>query len=95
MIGDNYITTEEQFDNMKKWDKKYEHFFISGKNDKGALLFTCKSLGEDNRCKDYHLRSIYCRRYPQIDKKVVLGGFETFDECGYEIVVDKKFEDFL
>lgn len=95
LIGEDYITTEKQFDVMKEWDKKYNHFFISGINEKGALLFTCKSLKEDGKCKDYWIRSIYCRNYPKLDKKIILGGYETFDECGYDFVVDKKFEDYL
>ncbi len=95
LIGENYIQSPEQFELMKRWDKKYNHFFISGKNEKGALLFTCKSLGDDNRCKDYFFRSIYCRKYPKLDKKIILGGYETFDKCGYEFVIDKKFSEYL
>jgi Fe-S-cluster containining protein len=95
LIGEEYITTEKQFDVMRNWDKKYNHFFISGRNEKGALLFTCKSLCKDNKCKDYFLRSIYCRIYPKLDKKIVLGGFETLEGCGYNIEIDKKFKDYL
>ncbi len=95
LIGENYIKNPEQFEAMKTWDKKYNHFFISGKNEKGALLFTCKSLGADNKCKDYFFRSFYCRKYPKLDKKIILGGYETFDECGYKFEIDKKFSEYL
>lgn len=95
MIEDNYVTTEEQFEKLKEFDKKYYHFEISGKNDKGAILFRCKSLNNNNKCRDYFFRSVYCREYPQITEKIRLGGFETFDTCGYEIAPDKQFIEYL
>lgn len=95
MIDEDYVTTEEQFEKLKNFDKKYRHFEITGKNDRGAILFRCKSLDNNNKCKDYFFRSIYCRFYPKITDKIRLGGFETFDTCGYEIIPDKKFNEFL
>ena len=95
MIDDEYIKTEKQFEDLKKFDKKYKHFDINGKNEKGVLLFKCKSLDENNRCKDYKFRSLYCRAYPFVTDKIRLGGCETFDTCGYKIVKDKDFKSFL
>lgn len=95
MIQDNYVTNEEQFEMLKKFDKKYNHFEISGKNDNGVMQFRCKSLDNNNRCKDYLFRSIHCREYPRVTEKIRLGGFETFDTCGYEISPDKRFNEFL
>ena len=101
MIEDNYVTNEEQFEKLKEFDKKYYHFEISGKssrrekNGQHVLLFRCKSLDENNRCRDYFFRSIYCREYPKVTDKIKLGGCETFDTCGYEIEIDKKFKEYL
>ena len=95
MIDDNYVCDEKQFEALKKFEKKYRHFDIAGKNEKGVLLFRCQSLGEDNKCKDYVFRSVYCRAYPFVTEKIRLGGCETFDSCGFKIKVDKKFENYL
>jgi len=72
MIEDEYVCTQKQFDSLKILDKKYNHFEIYGKDEKGVLLFKCKSLGDDNRCKDYLFRSLYCRTYPFVTDKIRL-----------------------
>lgn len=95
MIEDEYVKEEKQFENLKSFDKKYNHFEIAGVNEKGVLLFKCKSLDENNRCRDYFFRSIYCRMYPMVDSKIKLGGCETFDTCGYKIKLNKNFNEFL
>lgn len=95
LIKENYVTTKEQFEELKNFDKKYHHFEISGRNEKGALLFKCKSLDDNNRCRDYFFRSVYCRAYPNVTGKIRLGGYETFDSCGYKIKVDKNFNEYL
>lgn len=95
MIENDYVRKEEQFEELKKFDKKYLHFDIAGKNEKGVLLFKCKSLDENNKCRDYFLRSIYCRAYPNVTDKIRLGGCETFDTCGYKIKINKNFKEYL
>ncbi len=95
MIEDEYVKDEKQFQDLKKFDKKYNHFEISGKNESDILLFRCKSLDENNRCRDYFFRSIYCREYPKVTDKIKLGGCETFDTCGYKIKIDKSFKNYL
>lgn len=98
MIEDEYVKTEEQFESLKKFDKKYNHFVINeenSKNNNGVLLFRCKSLDENNRCKDYRFRSLYCRAYPMVTNKIRLGGCATFDSCGYKITKEKSFDEFL
>lgn len=95
MIEDKYVKEIKQFEDLKKFDKKYNCFEIAGKNEKGILLFRCKSLDENNRCKDYFFRSLYCRMYPMVNSKIRLGGCETFDSCGYKIKINKKFDEFL
>ena len=95
MIDEEYVKTEAQFEDLQKFDKKYLHFEIFGRNEHGVLLFKCKSLGNDNKCKSYFFRSLYCRAYPLVTEKIRLGGYETFETCGYKIVVNKPVDDFL
>ncbi len=89
------IKTEEEFDQIKKKYKAYNHFYPSGRDNQNQLLFTCKSLGEDNLCRDYFFRSLYCRKYPNIDKKFIMSGGRMLDGCGYKIEPSKKFSDYL
>lgn len=95
MIEDKYVKDVKQFEDLKKFDKKYNCFEIAGRNEKGILLFKCKSLDKNNLCKDYLFRSLYCRMYPMVNSKIRLGGCETFDSCGYKIIINKKFDEFL
>lgn len=95
MIQDEYVTTDKQFEDLKRFDKKYNHFEKAGINDRGVMLFRCKSLDESNRCRDYFFRSIYCRMYPMMNSKIKLGGCETLDSCGYKIKLNKNFREYL
>jgi len=95
MIENEYVKTETQFTSLQNLDKKYKHFEISGIDPKGVLLFKCKSLDDNNRCKDYLFRSLYCRAYPFVTEKIKLGGCETFEKCGYKIKINKKFNTYL
>lgn len=94
-IGDSTIKTESQFESLKKLNKSYNHFFISGIDDDESLLFTCKSLKSDNTCKDYHFRSINCRNYPKINKTFIINGGKPLENCGFYFDVDKKFSNYL
>ncbi|OGI00361.1 MAG: hypothetical protein A2Y25_09505 [Candidatus Melainabacteria bacterium GWF2_37_15] len=86
-IKKDYIKTEEDFERLKKFDRKYNHFFISGQDEDGVLLFTCKSLTDDNLCRDYFFRSLYCRLYPKIQMKHLKTGGELLDGCGYSFFI--------
>lgn len=94
-IQENYITTEEEFERLKKWKPKYNHFYISGRDVDGLLLFTCKSLNDDNSCKSYRLRSLYCRLYPRMTKNLILSGTTTLDGCGFYYKSSVDFKDYL
>jgi len=95
IINDKKIETEKQFVLLKKWNKQYGNFYISGKDIDGALLFTCKELGTDNKCKMYYFRSILCRMYPNPCGKFLAAGGKMQDNCGYWFEPNKKFETFL
>jgi Fe-S-cluster containining protein len=63
------VVSEEQFEKIKDWDKHFSNFYISGKSETGALLFTCRELDENNRCKVYFFRGLGCRQYPKKNTK--------------------------
>ena len=91
-----YIKTEADFVEMQERNRRYRLFEISGKlEENGALLFKCKMLGDDNLCKSYFLRSLYCRDYPSVNPKFIQNGGTTLDGCGFYFDVNKKFEDYL
>lgn len=94
-IGKKIVTTEEEFIRMQKLDKKYNHFEINGKGEKGELLFRCKALKDDGSCGVYHFRSINCRLYPKINQKFVYDGGKPLDGCGYNFSINKNFKDYL
>lgn len=90
-----FISTEEEFEEIKTLNSKYEHFEMNGYNSKGVMLFKCKSLLENNTCKEYLFRSLVCRKYPIADQNFIKLGGELFDECGFKFTVDKKFHQYL
>jgi len=92
---DKPIKDNSVYEELRKTNKRLNYFFLSGKNEKGELLFTCKSLLSDNRCKHYFLRSLYCRKYPLV-KSLTTGEYLTPpEECGYKIVLNKTFDKFI
>jgi len=94
--GDKLIKTEEDFVLAKKKNKRMNMFEISGKDDfDGALTFKCKSLADDGKCKDYWIRSIFCREYPFIIPDFIRNNGQTLEGCGYYYGVDKEFKEYL
>ena len=88
--------TEKQFEATKQWDKFFNNFFISGKDEKsGVLLFTCKEIDENNRCRVYHFRGLGCRLYPRPNSKYLINGGQMLDGCGFYFEPDKEFKRFL
>lgn len=91
----NYIRTKEEFEYIKKFDKKFNHFKINGIDKDGAMLFKCKSLKDNNECKDYFFRSLYCRKYPNISQKYLQESRNTLEGCGYKIKPTISFKEFI
>lgn len=94
-VEDELIKTEAQFEKVKEWDKHYHNFFISGKSETGALLFTCKEIDENNRCKVYLFRGIGCRMYPKKDTKFLINGGKPLEGCGFYYEANRPFKSFL
>lgn len=95
-IGNDAISTEEQFERVKKFDKRYNKFFPSGKfGENGEMLFTCKFLRENGKCGVHPFRSLVCRLYPKIDAGFFSNGGKLLEGCGYRVEINRKFSDFL
>lgn len=82
-IKDKLITSEQEFEQLKKWQPYYKNFIITGQDEGGTLLFTCKQLKE-NKCSKHMTRSLFCRHYPF--------GPETLDDCGYYFQSSQNFK---
>lgn len=92
---DKPIKDETLFEELKEQNKRLDSFYPSGKNDKGELLFTCKLILPNNKCKHYFFRPLYCKKYPMV-KSLVTGKYlSPPKECGYRIELEKNFEDFI
>lgn len=94
-VYDKPITDEKTYYELRDKNKRLNLFYPSGKNKKGEILFTCKSLLPNNHCKYYFFRSLYCRRFPLV-KSLTSGKYLTPpDGCGYSIELSKKFIDYM
>ena len=94
--GDNsWIRTEEEFFELSKKDKHLNNFIISGEDEQGRLLFTCRYLGDNNLCKVHFIRSLYCRMYPFTKSGIFTKTLFIPEDCGYTLEVDKPFKDYL
>jgi hypothetical protein len=94
-INNKIVSEEQEFIDMKNFDKKYNNFEINGRGQNGELLFKCKSLSADGLCKSYKFRSLYCRLYPFVKNYFYYTGKSTISNCGYKIVASKKFSDYI
>jgi Fe-S-cluster containining protein len=73
-------------------------FYISGENPDGVLKFTCKHLGEDNKCTRYFFRPLKCWTYPDhhvIDKDHIMKGKQTKEGCGFSYKSTVTFDEVL
>lgn len=89
------VVSEDQFKKIQEWDKHFRSFYISGKSETGALLFTCKAIDDNNRCKVYFLRGLGCRQYPKKNTKFLINGGKPLEGCGYYFEPNKKFKEYL
>lgn len=94
-VEEEPIRTEEQFEKVKEWEKHYRNFYISGRSETGALLFTCREIDDNNRCRVYFFRGLGCRLYPRKDTKFLINGGKPLDGCGYYFEADKSFSSYL
>lgn len=94
-VGKNPVKTMEQFDLLKKWDKKYFNFEPNGIAQDGAMYFKCKFLNDDGKCRVYAIRSLACRMYPKYTASFFTRGNGIKECCGYYFEPNKKFSDFL
>jgi Fe-S-cluster containining protein len=84
--------TEKEFEFMIRLFPKYRRFQIIGKDENDNLIFGCKLLNGEGLCSDYKNRLKMCKDYPS--RRLNAGG-ELYKDCGYKIVFDKSFQDYL
>jgi len=84
--------TEKEFELTKKLFPKYKRFKIIGKDEYDNLIFACSLLDENGLCSDYKNRLKMCKNYPG---KRINGGGSLHKRCGYKIVPEKSFKDYL
>lgn len=89
------VISQKQFDSIKEFDRHFKNFYISGAKETGELLFTCRELDENNRCRVYFFRGIGCRQYPKKNTKFLINGGKPLDGCGYYFEPDKDFKSYL
>ena len=83
---------ELDFELMKKFFPNYRRFYIVDKDEYGNFRFACNLIGEDGLCTDYKNRLGMCKKYPFYH----LGHSSELPEyCGFKILPDKSFEDYL
>ena len=91
----NPINNIKQYEELRDKNKHLNLFYPSGINENGEILFTCKSLLPNNRCKHYFFRSLYCRKYPLV-KSITSGEYLIPpEECGYSVELNKSFSDYI
>ena len=94
-VEEEPIKNEGQFEKVKEWEKHYNNFYISGRTENDALLFTCKEIDDNNNCKVYFFRGLGCRMYPKKDTKFLINGGKPLDGCGYYLETNKSFKSYF
>lgn len=84
--------SESEFKITQFFYPKYRRFYVAGKDEDGRLIFACKLLNKDGTCSVYSKRLGMCKNYPHKNLKY---GTKLPDYCGFKVVCDKKFEDYL
>ncbi len=69
----------------------YKRFFITGEDENGELILSCKHLSTEGLCTVYAKRPFVCRNYPL---KTIRFNAEMPDGCGFK-VIKKEFKDYL
>lgn len=87
------ITEASDFAGLVAEDPLYERFQPKAHPD-GAMTFTCRFIGSDNRCSDYRNRPGACRDYPDPSLIQRFGG-EMINGCGYRVFLLVSFSDVL
>jgi Fe-S-cluster containining protein len=84
--------TEKEFNLTAKIFPKYKRFKIIGKDNYNNLIFACNLIDENGLCTDYKNRLKMCKKYPG---PAINGGGELHKNCGYKIIPEKSFREYL
>lgn len=85
------LKDEKELKIMQFFFPAYKNLYIKDRDKNGELILSCKNISEDNTCKIYTKRPLFCRLYP---KRKINFNAEMIDGCGYK-VVKKEFKDYL
>lgn len=98
LLGGNLIKTEEEFEEGKRCNPVFKMFYIYDKHPDGVLRFSCRYLGEDNKCKRYFFRPLKCWTYPdhhKCDKDHIMRGKQTKEGCGFRYESTVSFSEVM
>ena len=84
--------SEKEFKLLTKIFPRYKRFKIIGKDSFGNFIFACTMLDKNNLCSDYKNRLGMCKNYPPVNVKY---GAKLHEGCGYNIVSEKAFDEYL
>jgi uncharacterized protein len=88
------VRTRKRFDSLVRRQPYHEMFVPREEPDiDGRLRFSCRNLTNDHRCGIYDTRPDICRSYPE-PRMIELGG-DLLPGCGFTVVPEKDFEQFL
>ena len=85
------LKNEKDLKIMQFFLPHYRRFFITGADEQGNIILSCKYLSEQGLCSVYEKRPSLCKNYPL---KQLNYNAQMPDGCGYR-VVKKEFKDYL
>ncbi len=89
----HWLRSRLLFGHLKRRDKQLERFVVTGRDRDGLLVFACRCLGSDGRCRDYANRPQLCRDFP--NKEIFFSNAELPDGCGYHLSEGIPFQRLL
>lgn len=88
--GDSVIRNRQQLDRLLARQPHYEFFEpMYQDEDLDGLYFSCRHIGEDNRCQIYATRPAICDDYP--NPRMFLHGARLPEACSYELTPRHTF----
>jgi len=98
LLDGELIKTEEQFEIGKQCNPVFKMFYQYSQTPEGVLLFSCKHLGKNNKCRRYLFRPLKCWTYPDhhiVDKDHIMRGKQTKAGCGFSYKSNITFDEVL
>jgi len=84
--------TKNEFKITQMIYPKYKRFYVINQDENGNLIFACNLVNDDGSCSVYNKRLSMCKKYPH---KNIRYGTKLPEYCGFKVIPDKKFEDYI